>query len=160
MNTLFFFIFLQLQIQELKKKKKKKKLYLQMFNVHWSKPWFSLWLICYKTKTSLPPSHDYIVRERGEEKEFYLVSLFKGVSTFCRLFNAKAIFVEGQSWYYLTHTQGGDKELHTFPKNIILKVNAITWLEIEIRGGEMVRYLQHGATMATCLSLFAPHITV
>ena len=32
-----------------------------------------------------------------------LVSLFNGISTFCRLFNAKAILQEEQLWYYLTH---------------------------------------------------------
>ena len=40
----------------------------------------------------------------------------------CRLFNAKAIFLEEQYWYYLTHSWE-DKGVHTFPKGICPKVN-------------------------------------
>ena len=45
-----------------------------------------------------------------------------------RLFNAKAILVEEQQWYYLTQSQA-DKEVHTFPKSIGQKVNIIVQLE-------------------------------
>ena len=57
-----------------------------------------------------------------------LVSLFDGISTLFRLFNAKAILLEEQLWYYLTHSWE-DKRVHTFPKGICLKVNVIAWLE-------------------------------
>ncbi len=39
-------------------------------------------------------------------------------------FIAKGIFVEEQLWYYLTHSWE-DKEVHTFPKSIYLKVDVI-----------------------------------
>ena len=48
--------------------------------------------------------------------------------TFFRLFNAKAILLEEQLWYYLTHSWE-DKEIHTFPKGINPKVNIIARLE-------------------------------
>ena len=44
------------------------------------------------------------------------------------LFNAKAILVEKQQWYYLTHS---NKRVHTFPMGISLKVNLITQLEFK-----------------------------
>ena len=46
----------------------------------------------------------------------------------CRLFNAKAILLEEQLWYYLTHSWE-DKGVHTFPKGICPKVNVIARLE-------------------------------
>ena len=52
---------------------------------------------------------------------FGFVSLFNGISTLFRLFNAKAILLEEQSWYHLTHSWE-DKGVHTFPKGISLKV--------------------------------------
>ena len=52
---------------------------------------------------------------------FGLVSLFNGISTLFRLFYAKAILLEEQWWYYLTHSWE-DKGVHTFPKGISLKV--------------------------------------
>ena len=58
-----------------------------------------------------------------------LVSLFNGISTLFRLFNAKAILLEEQ--YYLTHSWE-DKGVHTFPKGICPKVNLIAWLENEL----------------------------
>ena len=58
-----------------------------------------------------------------------LVSLFNGISTLFRLFNAKAILLEEQ--YYLTHSWE-DKEVHIFPKGICPKVNIIAWLENEL----------------------------
>ena len=47
------------------------------------------------------------------------------------LFNAKAILQEEQYWYYLTHSWE-DKEVHTFLKDICLKVNVIARLEHEL----------------------------
>ena len=58
-----------------------------------------------------------------------LVSLFNGISTLFRLFNAKAILLEEQ--YYLTHSWE-DKGVHTFPKGICPKVNIIARLENEL----------------------------
>ena len=55
---------------------------------------------------------------------FGLVSLFNGISTLFRLFNAKAILLEEQYWYYLNHSWE-DKGVPTFPKGICPKVNVI-----------------------------------
>ena len=44
-------------------------------------------------------------------------------------FNAKAILLVEQSWYYLTHSWEG---VHTFPKGICPKVNVIARLEFEL----------------------------
>ena len=63
------------------------------------------------------------------ESWFGLVSLFNGISTLFRLFNAKAILLEEQ--YYLTHSWE-DKGVHTFPKGICPKVNVIARLEYEL----------------------------
>ena len=60
-----------------------------------------------------------------------LVSLFNGISTLFRLINAKAILLEEQQWYYLTHSWE-DKRVHTFLKGICPKVNAIARLEYEL----------------------------
>ena len=49
----------------------------------------------------------------------------------CRLFYAKAILLEEQSWYYLTHSWE-DKGVHTFPKGICPRVNVIERLEFEL----------------------------
>ena len=62
---------------------------------------------------------------------FGLVSLFNGISTLFRLFNAKAILPEEQQGYYLTHSWE-DKGVHTFPKGICPKVNVIALLEYEL----------------------------
>ena len=56
---------------------------------------------------------------------------FNGISTLFRLFNAKAILLEEQYWYYLTHSWE-DKGVHTFPKGICPKVNVIARLEYEL----------------------------
>ena len=61
----------------------------------------------------------------------WLVSLFNGISTLFRLFNAKAILLEEQYWYYLTHSWE-DKGVHTFPNGICPKVNVIARLEYEL----------------------------
>ena len=58
-----------------------------------------------------------------------MVSLFNGISTL-RLFNAKAILLEEQYWYYSTHSWE-DKGVHIFPKGIWPKVNVIARLEYE-----------------------------
>ncbi len=47
------------------------------------------------------------------------------------LFNAKAILLEEQERYYLTHSWV-DKWVHTFPKGICSKVNVIARLEYEL----------------------------
>ena len=49
----------------------------------------------------------------------------------CRLFNAKTILLEKQSWYYLTHSWD-DNGVQTFPKGIYPKVNVIARLEFEL----------------------------
>ena len=61
----------------------------------------------------------------------WLVSLFNGISTLFRLFNAKAILLEKQLWYYLTHSRE-DKRVNTIPKGICPKVNVIARLEYEL----------------------------
>ena len=48
-----------------------------------------------------------------------------------RLSNAKAILLEEQKWYYLTHGWE-DKGIHTFLKGICPKVNVIAQLEFEL----------------------------
>ena len=62
---------------------------------------------------------------------FGWVSLFNGISTLFRLFNAKTILLEEQQWYYLTHSWE-DKGVHTFPKGICPKVNVIARLEYKL----------------------------
>ena len=49
----------------------------------------------------------------------------------CRLFNAKAIILKEQLWYYLIYSWE-DKRVHTFSKGICPKVNLIAWLEFEL----------------------------
>ena len=59
------------------------------------------------------------------------VSLFNGISTFVGYSNAKSILLEEEKCCYLTH-RWQDKGVHTFPKGICPKVNAIVWLELEL----------------------------
>ena len=47
------------------------------------------------------------------------------------LFNAKALLLEEQQWYYLT-LSWEDKGVHTFPYGICPKVNIIAQLEFEL----------------------------
>ena len=64
----------------------------------------------------------------------YLIYMFGLVSlyiNFCRLFNAKAILLEEQKWYYLTRSWE-DKGVHTFLTAICPKVNVIARLEYEL----------------------------
>ena len=51
------------------------------------------------------------------------------------LLHAKAIRVEKQLWCYLTHFWE-DKEFHTFPKIISVKVKIIVLLEFELAHSE------------------------
>ena len=66
-----------------------------------------------------------------KKKRDGLVSLFSGISTLFRLFNAEAILLEEQYWYYLTHSWE-DKGVYTFPKGICPKVNVIARPEYEL----------------------------
>ena len=45
--------------------------------------------------------------------------------------NAKAILLEEQQWYYLTHSWE-DKQVLTFPNVICPKVNVLTRMEFEL----------------------------
>ncbi len=75
-----------------------------------------------------------------------MVSLFNGISTLFRLFNAKAILLEEQQGYYLTHSRE-DKGAHTFPKGICSKVDVIARLEFELAYFEaVVQHFSHSAT--------------
>ena len=69
-------------------------------------------------------------KTKKKKKKRWMDSLFNGIST-CRLFNAKAILLEEQQWYYLTHSWE-DKGVHTFPKGIGPKGNVIARLEYEL----------------------------
>ena len=48
------------------------------------------------------------------------------------LSNSKAIFVEEQQWYYLTHNLVGDKRVPPFLTGINLKLNILAQLEFEL----------------------------
>ena len=52
--------------------------------------------------------------------DFYLISLFNGISTFVGYFNTKAILVEEQQWYYLT-CSWENKRVIPFPKVLLKK---------------------------------------
>ena len=66
------------------------------------------------------------------------------------LFNAKAILLEEQKWYYLTH-----KGAHTFPKGICLKVNVIARLEYELAYYDFaVHRFNHYTTRTPLLFMF------
>ena len=61
-------------------------------------------------------------------------------------FNAKAIFLEEESWYYLIHSWGGVKGFLTFPKGICPKVIVTVWLEFELAFYNVkVHHLNHNA---------------
>ena len=83
----------------------------------------------------------------------WLVSLFNGISTLFRLFNAKAILLEEQLWYYLTHSWE-DKGFYTFPKGICPKVNVITRLEYELTYYNSAVHCFNHYTTRTPLSFF------
>ena len=60
-------------------------------------------------------------------------NLFNGILTFLGYLmpNPSFFFLEGQLWYYLTHSWE-DKGVHTFPKSICPKVNVIARLEYKL----------------------------
>ena len=67
------------------------------------------------------------------------------------LFYAKAILLEEQQWYYLTHSWE-DKLVHTFPKGICPKVNVIARLEYELAYYDSaVHRLYHCITRTTSM---------
>ena len=70
----------------------------------------------------------YSSQYKRTESSSVLFLSFNGISTIVS--NAKAIFIEDQQWYYLTHSWRY-KGVHTFPKGINSKVNIITWLEFK-----------------------------
>ena len=83
-----------------------------------------------------------------------LVSLFNGISTLFRLFNAKAILLEEQQWHYLTHNWE-DKGVHTFPKGICPKVNVIARLEYELANYDSaVHRFNHYTTRTPPISIW------
>ena len=57
--------------------------------------------------------------------------MFNCISTFVGYSIPKPSLLEEQQLCYLTHTWV-DKEIHTFPKGICLKVNVIAQLEFEL----------------------------
>ena len=62
------------------------------------------------------------------------------------LFIAKAILLEKEQWYYLTHSWE-DKGVHAFPKGICLKVNVITGLKFELAYNDpAVHHFNHYTT--------------
>ena len=74
-----------------------------------------------------------------------------------RLFNAKAILRE-QQWCYLTHSWE-DKEVHTFPKGICLKVRVIARLEFELAYYDSAAYrFNHYTTSAPPNRLSMPQL--
>ena len=76
-----------------------------------------------------PIRHECQTAQPKGQGRFGLVSLFNGISSIFRLFNAIAILLKEQ--FYLTHSWE-DKGVHTFPKGICLKVNIIVRLENEL----------------------------
>ena len=80
---------------------------------------------------------------------FGLVSLFNGISTLFRLFNAKAILLEEQ--YYFTHSWE-DKGVHTFPKGICPKVKVIARLEYKLAYYDSAVHCFNHYTMRTPLN--------
>ena len=77
-----------------------------------------------------------------------LVSLFNGISTLFRLFNAIAILLEEQYWYYLTHSWE-DYGVHTFPKGVCPKVDVIARLELD----SAVHRFNHYTTRTTPINI-------
>ena len=76
-------------------------------------------------------TNDYYIDKVWSYGRFGLVSLFNGISTIFRLFNAKSILLEEQLGYYLSHSWE-NKGVHTFPKGICPKMNVIVRLEYEL----------------------------
>ena len=63
-------------------------------------------------------------------QKFSFVVFVKWRTKFGVLFKAKFILLEGQKWYYLTHSWRG-KEVHAFPKSDSPKVNVMKWMKFE-----------------------------
>ena len=66
------------------------------------------------------------------------MEIFVSLINLCGLHNAKAILVEKQQWYYLTHSRRY-KEVHTFLKGINSKVNVIAPLGFEFAWSKRFR---------------------
>ena len=79
-----------------------------------------------QTKPNYKESNMIVIKKKNGFKDlrFGLVSLFNGISTLFRLFNAKAILLEEKLRYYLNHSWE-DKGVHTFPMGICPKVNVL-----------------------------------
>ena len=59
------------------------------------------------------------------------------------VFDARAIFVEEQLWYYLTHSWE-DKGVHAYPKGICEIMKMIAWLEFELAYYDIaVQHISH-----------------
>ena len=97
--------------------------------------------------------------QRGNFGLVWLVSLFNGISTLFRLFNAKAILLEEQQWYYLTRSWE-DKGVHTFPKGICPKVNVIARLEYELAYYDSAVHRFNHYTTKTLPGNFGFHLDV
>ena len=72
---------------------------------------------------------------------FGLVSLFNGISNFVGYLTAKLFSLKNSSWE--------DKNIHTFPKGICLKVNVIARLEFEFAYYDSVVHHFNYYTMRT-----------
>ena len=59
-----------------------------------------------------------------------MVSFFKWHINFCWLFNAKAILLDEQEWYYSTYSR--EDRVNTFPKSISPKVSVLVWVEFNL----------------------------
>ena len=70
-----------------------------------------------------------------------MVSLFNGISI-------KAILLEEQQWYYLTHSWE-DKGVHTFPMGICPKVNVIMRLEYKLAYGIIIGFYLRALSICT-----------
>ena len=82
------------------------------------------------------------------------MTFFKWHINYHGLFDAKAILVEEQQWYYLSYIWVRDKGVHTFSKNINLKVSIIARLEFKLDYFEAVeKYFSHN-DIGTPLFLF------
>ena len=60
-----------------------------------------------------------------------LIVVFNRISTFLGYLMPKPVILEGQQWYYLTHSWE-NKGFHTFPDGICPKVNVIVRLKFEL----------------------------
>ena len=68
--------------------------------------------------------------------------------------NAKAIIIDKQQWYYLTHSWESER-IHNFHKGIRLKVDLITRLDfVHAYYNVSVHYFSHYATRTTGFSFF------